>query len=181
MRKNLRERGRMFFETNRSIEKNYFYTQSDEDLNFVSHVHNSYEFITVLDGELECGVYRDSYLLRPGKAMLIFPNHVHNYKTPAHSRSFLCVFSADFVADFHSEMKNGGYSSALFDFSDESWIARLQDRAVNRYLLRSVLYGFCGLACPNLIQYYESGGGWGVAYPSNCFIISSGITISLSA
>jgi len=32
----------MYFETKRSINSNYIYTQDDENLCFVSHVHNSY-------------------------------------------------------------------------------------------------------------------------------------------
>ena len=54
----------MYFETKRSIDRNYIYTQSDENLSFVSHVHNSYEFITVLEGELECSVYDETFILK---------------------------------------------------------------------------------------------------------------------
>lgn len=145
----------MFFETERSFEKNYLYTQSDENLDFVGHVHNSYEFVTVLEGELECSVYKEVYTLRPGWGMLIFPNHVHSFKTPSFSRSFLTIFSADFIADFHADMKSGGYSCAAFEFHDAEKLAVLQDKSANRYLLQSVLYGLCGLACTNMIQFYE--------------------------
>lgn len=99
----------MYFETKRSIDRNYIYTQSDENLSFVGHVHNSYEFITVLEGELECTVYQDSFVLKPGKAMLVLPNHVHGYKTENYSRSFLCIFSCDYVTEFYNEIKNGSW------------------------------------------------------------------------
>ena len=151
----------MFFETNRSIGKNYIYTQTDDNLDFVSHVHNSFEFITVLEGELECSVYRESFTLVPGKAMLILPNHVHNYRTPSFSRSFLCVFSADYVAEFYEETKNSGYFSAVFDFTDNGEIDLLKTAEVNKYILSSVFYGFCGKALPHLVGQFET--AWGGA------------------
>ena len=96
----------MFFETKRSIEKHYIYTQTDENLAFGSHVHNSYEFITVLEGELECSARSETFLLKQGMAMLIPPNHEHSYETVGSSKIFLCVFSVDYVADFHKDMQN---------------------------------------------------------------------------
>ena len=110
----------MYFETKRSINSNYIYTQDDENLCFVSHVHNSYEFITVLEGELECSVYHNTFTLKQGTAMLVLPNHVHGYTTNKYSRSFLCVFSADYVTDFYNEIKNGSWDKgngvyAVFD------------------------------------------------------------------
>lgn len=108
----------MIFETKRSIEKNYFYTQTDENLTFCSHVHNSYEFITVTEGELECSVYQESFVLKPGTAMLILPNHVHSYRTVNASRSFLCIFSADYIAEFDKEVQTGRGGVMPFPCSD---------------------------------------------------------------
>jgi len=115
----------MYFETKRSINSNYIYTQDDENLCFVSHVHNSYEFITVLEGELECSVYHNTFTLKQGTAMLVLPNHVHGYTTNKYSRSFLCVFSADYVTDFYHEIKNGSWDKgngvyAVFDYTDKA-------------------------------------------------------------
>lgn len=150
----------MLFETNRSIDKNYIYTQFDNNLTFVSHVHSSYEFITVFEGELECTVYHESVLLKPGKAILIMPNTVHSYRTADSSKSFLCVFSSDYVTDFYSDSKVGGRGGgvyALFDFRDKGEIALLTDKSTNKYMLHSVLYGFCGLALPHVVKGYDKG------------------------
>ena len=147
----------MFFETKRSIEKNYFYTQTDENLNFVSHVHNSYECIIVTEGELECTVYQKTVVLRPGMAMLILPNHVHNYRTQKFSRSFLCIFSTDYVSDFHNEIKNTGYTNAVFKFVDNSAIDLLNNEKTNKYLIQSELYNFCGIAYPHLETHFDVG------------------------
>lgn len=152
----------MYFETKRSIDRNYIYTQSDENLSFVGHVHNSYEFITVLEGELECTVYQDSFVLKPGKAMLVLPNHVHGYKTENYSRSFLCIFSCDYVTEFYNEIKNGSWGGgngvyALFDYTDRGEMALLNDKKTNRFLLSAVLYGICGRAYENMAKHVDTG------------------------
>lgn len=149
----------MFFETKRSIEKNYFYTQTDESLNFVSHIHNSYECIIVTEGELECNVYNETFVLRPGMAMLILPNHVHNYRTQEFSRSFLCIFSADFVSDFHSEIKNMGFTNAVFEYSDCGQISLLMKENPDKYLIRAALYSLCGMAYKHLRESPQTGEG----------------------
>ncbi len=151
----------MYFETKRSIDRNYIYTQSDENLSFVSHVHNSYEFITVLEGELECSVYDETFILKSGKAMLVLPNHVHAYKTDKFSRSFLCVFSSDYVSEFYNETKNGSWSGmggggngvyAVFDFVDRGEIDLLKNEKTNRFMQSAVLYGICGRAYENIAK-----------------------------
>ena len=151
----------MYFETKRSINSNYIYTQDDENLCFVSHVHNSYEFITVLEGELECSVYHNTFTLKQGTAMLVLPNHVHGYTTNKYSRSFLCVFSADYVTDFYHEIKNGSWDKgngvyAVFDYTDKGGIELLKNRKTNKFILHSILYGFCGRAYNSMVKNVET-------------------------
>lgn len=151
----------MYFETKRSINSNYIYTQDDENLCFVSHVHNSYEFITVLEGELECSVYHNTFTLRQGTAMLVLPNHVHGYTTNKYSRSFLCVFSADYVTDFYHEIKNGSWDKgngvyAVFDYTDKGGIELLKNRKTNKFILHSILYSFCGRAYNSMVKNVET-------------------------
>lgn len=152
----------MYFETKRSIDRDYIYTQSDENLSFVGHVHNSYEFITVLEGELECSVYHDSFILKPGTAMLVLPNHVHGYKTDKYSKSFLCVFSSDYVSEFYNEIKNGSWGGgngvyAVFDYVDRGEIELLKNDKTNRFLQCAVLYGICGRAYDNMVKHVDTG------------------------
>jgi len=152
----------MYFETKRSISNNYIYTQDDENLSFVNHVHNSYEFVTVLEGELECSVYHESFTLKPGTAMLVLPNHVHGYRTNAFSRSFLCVFSNDYVSNFYNEIKNGSWEKgkgvySVFDYTDNGEIALLKDKNTNKFILKAILYGFCGRAYDSIIKDVDTG------------------------
>lgn len=148
----------MFFESTRSVGKNYLYTQTDENLNFVGHVHNSFEFITVTEGQLDCVVYDNRYVLEPGRAMLIMPNRIHRYESPQASKSFLCIFSPDYVIDFYNDVKAAGYVNAVFDFTDNGEIALLRSDAPDKYAVRSVLYGICGKANGRLTKSPWGGG-----------------------
>ncbi len=145
----------MFVETKRSVGKNYLYTQTDENLNFVGHIHNSFEFITVTEGSMDCMVYEKRYTLQAGKGMLIMPNHVHRYES-VKSKSFLCVFSPDYVIDFYNDTKSSGFVNSVFDYTDCGEIDILRDESASKYLVRSALYRICALAFKHL-----SRGAWG--------------------
>ena len=148
----------MLVETKRSVGKKYFYTQTDENLNFLGHIHNSYEFITVTDGKLDCIVYDKRYTLEPGKAMLIMPNHVHRYETPKSSKSFLCIFSPDYVAEFHNDTAALGYVCSLFNYSDGEGVDLLREDKSNIYIKKGILYGICGHAYGALSRDLAGGG-----------------------
>ena len=151
----------MLFETKRSFRQNYFYTQSDRDLKFVGHAHMSYEFVTVTEGKLACSVYDRTFELVPGKAMLIMPNHVHRYETVGSSRSFLCIFSPDFIRDFHEDIKSESYVYSLFDWTDRGEIAALSAGGTDKYMRRAVLYSICSYARPFLSHIDKNATGRG--------------------
>lgn len=147
----------MIVETERSIGKNYLYLQTDENLTFNGHIHNSYEFITVTKGQLECCIYDKKFTLERGKALLIMPNHVHRYETAVHSKSFLCVFSPDYVGDFFNDIDSQGFVYSFFDYTDGGGIEALNSKKLNRYGIRSVLYGICAQAYNSLKRAESTG------------------------
>ena len=151
----------MLFETKRSLQKNYFYTQTERDIDFVGHVHMSYEFVTVTEGRLECSVYDRTYTLTPGKAMLILPNHVHRYESPEHNRSFICIFSPDYIQEFHDGIKFDSYTYSVFDWTDEGRIAALTDEKTDKFIRKAVLYQICSRAASGLVRMGEKNGGGG--------------------
>ena len=67
------------------------------DFSFPLHLHSSYEFIVVTEGEMEVSVDGKSYTLFQEDALLIFPNQVHSLRTQNHSCHFLCIFSPKLV------------------------------------------------------------------------------------
>lgn len=81
-----------FYEQIRSIGNNYLYFQFDKDFSFPLHLHKSFEFIYVENGNMEIQVGDKTFLLQKNKAALIFPGQLHAYSTKEHSEIF-CVYS----------------------------------------------------------------------------------------
>ena len=72
-------------------------------LNFPVHLHNSIEFICILDGNLTLNIRSEDYSLC---AKLLLPNEIHTYHTNKHSKSSLCIFSKDYLPDFAERVQN---------------------------------------------------------------------------
>ena len=130
----------VIYELERSNSENYLYHQNDVNLNFQIHVHNSFEFIFVEDGELLLTVENGTVALRQGQASLILPNLVHSYATPRASRSYLCVFAVPYIGEFYEQTKGKTADPAVFSFNHPEIIRGLQEPNPNRYLVKSYLY-----------------------------------------
>lgn len=87
----------MFYQSQHSLDADILKTEQESDFSFPIHLHNSFELITLTEGEMEVTVDRRTYLLRAGDACLIFPNQTHALRTLSHSRHFLCIFSQKYV------------------------------------------------------------------------------------
>lgn len=135
----------MLYEAERSGQNEYLYHQFDENLSFQKHTHNSYEAVFCLDGELFCESDNIPYVLHRGEGLLILPGHIHSYKTKISSKSYLCVFSHDFVSSFYEKTKNVGFSNVLFTFDNEDKINILTSNDRNIYLKQAILYELCGI------------------------------------
>lgn len=132
------------FERSRSDRTGYLYQQMNDNLNFQRHTHRSFELIVVFAGELICEADRREYILREHAGMLILPGQIHSYRTETGSRSYLCVFSNDWVRDFYQEVKGYAFENPFFSVKDETVFRQLYRNALNPFLIRSVLYGICG-------------------------------------
>ena len=90
----------MFYEFKNSLVADDFKIETNVDFSFPAHLHGSFEFITVTEGELEVTVDGKLYTVTPSNALLVFPNQVHKFETKHHSRHFLCIFSPKLVAAY---------------------------------------------------------------------------------
>lgn len=133
----------ILFESERSGQSSYLYHQEDENLNFQMHAHESFEVIFVFSGELFCRVGDESFWLHKDEGLFILPGQIHSYKTEKTSKSYLCVFSADYVSAFYQTVKGKKLSNPVFTYSGGE-TDLLKDEKTNEFLKRSVLYGICG-------------------------------------
>ena len=87
----------MFYQQQYSMDAELFTVKREKDLSYQAHLHAGFELIMIDDGEMDVTVAKQTYRLRVGEALLIFPHQVHSFFTPQHSSHFLCIFSPQLV------------------------------------------------------------------------------------
>lgn len=130
----------VIYEKERSNKNHYIYHQKDDDLNFPVHMHNSFEFIAVLGGGMTITVEDKEYVLSEGDCAVILPNEAHSYRTRNSSRSYLCVFSTDYVSDFYNKTENLSAVNSVFRIDNAEGTVNELLNPINMFALKSTLY-----------------------------------------
>ena len=130
----------IIYEQERSNKNHYVYHQSDTNLTFPIHMHNSYEFITVLAGEIEIVIEDKTYTLEQDDCTLIMPNKAHSYSTPDFSQTHISIFSVDYVSDFYKKTENKSALTPIFRIDNAKEITYNLQNAANIFELKSELY-----------------------------------------
>ena len=89
----------MFYQFQHSGVSEYFCKEYGKNFSFPAHLHQSFEFITISEGEMQITVENKQYTLKKDEALLIFPHQLHtlNGGTSSH---MLCIFSPEIVKSF---------------------------------------------------------------------------------
>ncbi|HHV50673.1 MAG TPA: AraC family transcriptional regulator [Clostridiales bacterium] len=132
------------YERHRSDKAEYLYHQFDTNLCFQPHLHRSFEFVYVEEGEIEVQIGNCRHILKGGYAALILPGQIHAYHTAEFSRSYLCVFSYDFVYDFYSSIIGKFSPNPIFRLETPYCIALLNTPGINRFRIKEALYSIVG-------------------------------------
>lgn len=80
----------------------YFHRESGKNFSFPLHMHHSFEFITILDGNMTVSIGSEQYKLQKGEGLFIFPEQLHALESTA-SEHLLFIFSPDIVSAFYSK------------------------------------------------------------------------------
>lgn len=129
-----------YYETERSFKEKYLYHQTDINLKFPMHLHNSFEFIAVKEGSLNITIEANNYILNSGDCVIILPNQAHSYQTPNYSSTYLCVFSTDFATDFYDKTAGLYAESPIFNLSYTDNIIYELQNPCNEYRQKSLFY-----------------------------------------
>lgn len=133
----------MFYQFQHFGISEYIQKEYGENLNFASHLHQSFEFITVLSGEMEVTVDNKVSILHKGNSMLIFPNQIHSISSNA-SKHMLCIFSPDLVKAYTAKIS--GRVPIDNSFSPNSFfVEALNNLAANASTIekKGLLYSLC--------------------------------------
>lgn len=136
----------MFYESANSMRANLWKTESGNDFSFPLHIHSSFEWITVTEGEMQVTVEQRVYRLHAGDSVLVFPNQAHAMQSDAHSRHFLCIFSQKLVQAYSKSTAGRIPQSNLFS-PDPFYINALLNvdaKGCSEIQIKGMLYSLCG-------------------------------------
>lgn len=134
----------MFYQNHSSLATDGLKLENGIDFSFPMHLHSSFEFIVVTEGEMQVTVDGNLYNLKEEDALLIFPNQLHELKTNEHSCHFLCIFSPKLVQAYSKMFASRVPVNNEFrpDFSD---VERLASITKNDSIIKikAFLYSIC--------------------------------------
>lgn len=135
----------MFYQSQHSFDANGVKFESNVDFNFPAHLHNSFEFITVTEGEMVVTVEKREYQLKTGDCLLVFPNQVHEFVTPEHSAHLLCIFSPKLVQAYSTFSIDKLPLNNMFEL-DDFYIRKIVEHSatISLFEAKGLLYSICG-------------------------------------
>lgn len=121
----------------------HFCKEYGTNLNFPSHLHQSFELVTVLSGEMQVTVDSEVYTIRKNEGILIFPHQLHSMKS-TECEHMLCIFSPEIVKEYYRKTVGKVPVCAKFHISDYSAdsLHRLQDES-SKIKKKGVMYTLC--------------------------------------
>lgn len=125
------------------------------DIVYGTHFHASYELIYVIDENCEISVDETLYTLKKGELFLISPYTIHSINIPKNSKTWVGVFSEDFIADFAKKNKYKKYGRFKCSNSTESFLQAelFYQGKPEHYMLISCLYMICNECLKNAQSY----------------------------
>ena len=136
----------MFYELKHSMAVDYLVVERGQNFSFPPHIHHCFEIITVTQGQMQVTVGEESYLLAPGKAVMVFPNRIHAMTSIGESKHIVCVFSPRLVSSFAKAQAGRIPECAIFDLPTPhaTLLYELrQEDSISR--IKGVLYLLCAL------------------------------------
>lgn len=134
----------MFYQEKNSSSAEHAKIEFGQNFYFPLHFHDSFEFITVTDGEMTVHVEKSKYTVTPSNALLIFPNQAHSLQTNSYSAHILCIFPSRTVKAFTNACSGMIPKSALF-FPNRFYVDQLVELSSSYSLMKEkgVLYSLC--------------------------------------
>lgn len=133
------------YQQEHSVFEEHFAVERKNNFSFPIHLHRSYEFLYILDGQMEICLDDEVKVLKKNDCVIIFPYQLHSLKSDK-SEHILFIFSSDYVEHFGRYMEGKKLSSNFFSVEDETFLNMLLaiDNQDNLYKIKGVLYFICG-------------------------------------
>lgn len=135
----------MLYQTQHSVLADKVTLEKGVNLDFPTHIHNSFELIIAKKGKIEITVAGKQYMAFGNECVLVFPNQLHEIKATDYAEHRILIFSPQLVRAYSKKFeakvpKNNGFK--LDDFYIDK-ITKLDDKK-SMVELKGLLYSVCG-------------------------------------
>lgn len=133
----------MFYELNHIGSSDFFKKEYRQNYSYPMHLHQCYEIVLALSGEITVTVDKIDYKLSAGEALFVFPNQIHSLET-VKSEIMVCIFSHKLIAAYHTKFAQKKPVSNKFKPSKEL-VQVLNNASVNdsSFKHKGILYLLC--------------------------------------
>lgn len=133
----------MFYQYNHLGSPDYLKIEKNENFSFPPHLHQCFEIICILSGEMKITVDGREFVLKADQALLIFPNQIHSLESKK-SRHILCIFSPGLVQAYSTRV--AGKIPADNSFVPDEYLVKALDKLAGASTIekKGVLYSLCG-------------------------------------
>ena len=133
----------MFYQFDHFGTSEYFFKDYESNYSFPLHMHRSFEFLAVLEGEMEVTVDKKVYKLHGNECVLIFPNQPHSLLSQK-SKHMLCIFSTELVKAYSSKIAEKIPTENIY-YPDKFLINALNDTLTDASVIqkKAILYFLC--------------------------------------
>ena len=95
----------MFYEFNHLGSPDYLKIEEGRDFSFPPHLHQCFEIIILLSGEMRITIDSKSFVIKEKQAVFIFPNQIHSLDSTK-SEHILCIFSPHLVRAYATKVSD---------------------------------------------------------------------------
>ena len=134
----------MFYQYNHLGSPDYLKIEKNENFSFPPHLHQCFEIIIILSGQMKITVDGKMFFLEKNEALLIFPNQIHELES-TNSKHVLCIFSPRLVQAYITKLtdkipKNNKFCPDRYLISALEKLNATSSSADKK----GVLYSLCG-------------------------------------
>lgn len=133
----------MFYQLHHLASADYFKIEREKNFSFPPHLHQCFELIILLSGEMQVTVDNHIYELRENEAVMVFPNQIHAIQSEE-SEHILCIFAPVLVNEYSNRL-TGKIPQDNFFVPDSYFVdllCRLGSDSTTTEK-KAILYSFC--------------------------------------
>lgn len=134
---------------------------------FPSHIHNVYEVLCVRQGTAYAEIDGQSYILRAGEGLAVFPLQYHSYTVGKASKVEIFVFSPHFIGEFEEMVSGKKPLSSVFNAED---IPSIPEDSSKILSIKAFFYDLCNKLHSRIRLTDGEGGGKSLSLLDKLFL-----------